>query len=412
MSLTELQIRSAKVADKPYRCSDGRGLYLLIQPNGAKWWRWDYRRPARAGRNTLSLGVHPEVSLKLARERCADARKLLASGIDPAAKRLGEREAPCDSFEAVAREWFSKHVTRWAKSHSSKIISRLENDIFPWLGSRPIQTISAPDVLICLRRIESRGAIDTVHRAHQNCGQVFRYAVATGRAERDPSADLRGAFAPALHVHYPSITDPSRIGELLRAIDAYQGSVVVRLALRLAPLVFVRPGELRAAEWSEINLQACEWRIPAGRMKSRVQHIVPLATQAVEILKELFAVTGKGRFLFPSVRSTSKRVKPMSENTINVALRALGYSKEQMTGHGFRSMASTFLNESGQWDPDIIEIQLAHGERNEVRAAYNYATHLAARRRMMQFWGDSLDEMRSARPAGSAPFTGKTCGPC
>lgn len=264
--------------------------------------------------------------------------------------------------------------------------------MFPWLGSRPIRSITAPELLTCLRRIEARGALDTVHRALQNFGQVFRYAVATGRADRDPSGDLRGALAPALHVHYPTITEPSCIGELLRAIDGYQGSLVVRCALRLAPLVFVRPGELRGAEWGEFDISQAEWRIRAQRMKARVQHLVPLARQSLVVLEELRPLTGDGKYLFPSIRNPSK---PMSENTINVALRAMGYSHSQMTGHGFRSMASTLLNESGKWNSDVIERQLAHGERDEVRAAYNYAKHLLARRRMMQSWADQLDKLKA-----------------
>ena len=283
MTLSDVAIKNSKPATKPFKLNDGGGLYLLIRPNGSRWWRWDYSRPIGT-RNTLSFGVYPDVPLKLARSRRDEARKLLADGVDPGAKRRAEKTAPADSFEAVAREWFVKQEPRWAKSHSSKIIDRLERDIFPWLGTRSFRSITAPELLSCLRRIESRGALDTVHRALQNCGQVFRYAVATGRAERDPSVDLRGALAPAAHVHYPSITDPERIGELLRAIDAYQGSTVVRCALRLAPLVFVRPGELRAAEWGEVDMQKAERRIRGERMKAGVQHLVPLSRQATSVL--------------------------------------------------------------------------------------------------------------------------------
>lgn len=276
----------------------------------------------------------------------------------------------------------------------------MEKDIFPWLGSRPVSAITAPELLTCLRRIEARGALDTAHRAHQNCGQIFRYAVATGRAERDPSGDLRGALPPATHVHYASITEPEKIGALLRAIDGYDGTFVSRCALRLAPLVFVRPGELRAAKWAEIDLDKAEWRIPAERMKARVLHIVPLSTQAIEILRDLKPLTGRSEYLFPSVRTRSK---PISDNTLNAALRRLGYTTDEVTTHGFRSMASTLLNEQG-WDRDAIERQLAHGERNEVRAAYNYAQYLPVRRKMMQAWADYLDTLRQLASTSSGKF--------
>lgn len=291
--LTELAIKAAKPAAKTYRLTDGQSLYLLVQTNGARWWRWDYRRPS-GKRNTISFGIYPEVSLKKARERCQEARRALAEGVDPGAERAAEKAAQSDTFESVAREWFDKFSPNWATTHSSKIITRLEKNIFPWVGARPVNAITAPELLTCLRRIEARGALDTAHRAHQNCGQVFRYAIATGRAERDPSGDLRGALPPAKQVHYASITDPSKIGALLRAIDGYDGTFIARCALRLAPLVFVRPGELRAAAWSEFNLDMAEWRIPAERMKSRVMHIVPLSTQAIEILRDLKPLSGNG----------------------------------------------------------------------------------------------------------------------
>jgi integrase len=275
---------------------------------------------------------------------------------------------------------------------------RLEMDVFPWVGSRPVSQITAPELLSCLRRIESRGALDTAHRAHQNCSQVFRYAIATGRAERDPAADLRGALPPPAGGHFASTTEPSKIGALLRAIDGYEGTFVARCALRLAPLVFVRPGELRMAEWAEFHLDDAEWRIPAERMKARVQHIVPLSTQAVSILRDLHPFSGSGRFLFPSVRTPAR---PMSNNTLNAGLRRLGYTTDDQTAHGFRSMASTLLNEQG-WNRDAIERQLAHGERDEVRAAYNYAQHLPERRKMMQAWADYLDGLRAG--AAVVPF--------
>jgi integrase len=398
MPLSETAIKNAKPAAKQVKLVDGDGLYLLVRPNGSKWWRFDYYRPTE-GRNTLSFGVYPEVPLSLARKRRGVARELVAAGVDPGSKRRAEKEAVSDSFEAVAREWFAQQEKKWAASHSSKVIDRLERDLLPWLGSRPIKDITAAELLKCLRRIEARGALDTVHRAHQNCGQILRYAIATGRAERNPAADLRGALAPAEHEHYPSITDPVQIGQLLRAIDGYQGSFPVRCALQLAPLVFVRPGELRAAQWPEFDLKKGEWRIPPERMKMGVQHLVPLSSQALAVLVNLKPLTGDGRYLFPSIRNAAK---PMSENTVNVALRAMGYAKEQMTGHGFRSMASTWLNESGKWNSDAIERQLAHGEKDEVRAAYNYAKHLPERKKMMQWWADQLDELAGKRKGKAA----------
>lgn len=394
--LTEIAIKAAKPRPKPYRMTDGHGLYLLVRPDGARWWRLDYRRPG-GDRNTLSLGVYPEISLKKARDRRDESRRLLKDGVDPGAKRQADKVALADSFEVVAREWFAKFSPRWAPTHSSKIITRMEKDIFPWLGSRPVSAITAPELLTCLRRIEARGALDTAHRAHQNCGQIFRYAVATGRAERDPSGDLRGALPPATHVHYASITEPEKIGALLRAIDGYDGTFVSRCALRLAPLVFVRPGELRAAKWTEFDLDKAEWRIPAERMKARVLHIVPLSTQAIEVLRDLKPLTGRSEYLFPSVRTRSK---PISDNTLNAALRRLGYTSDEVTTHGFRSMASTLLNEQG-WDRDAIERQLAHGERDEVRAAYNYAQYLPVRRKMMQAWADYLDTLRQLASTSS-----------
>lgn len=386
--LTDSAVRNAKAREKPYKLSAGGGLYLLINPTGSRWWRLKFRVGGKE--KLLSLGVYPDISLKVARDRRDEARRLLASGVDPSAHRKAEKVADADSFEAVAREWFAKFSVNWAPSHSEKVLRRLEVDLFPWLGSRPVRSITAPELLSCLRRIEARGALDTAHRAHQNCGQVMRYAIATGRAERDPAADLRGALPPVTGGHFATITEPVKVGALLRAIDGYAGTLIARNALKLAPLVFVRPGELRQAEWSEIDLDASEWRIPAERMKARVLHIVPLARQAVEVLRELQPLTGSGRYVFPSARSIDR---PMSENTVLAALRRLGYPTGHMTGHGFRAMASTLLNEQG-WGRDAIERQLAHGERDEVRAAYNYAEYLPERRQMMQSWADHLDSLR------------------
>jgi len=395
MPITHVAIVNAKPREKPYRLFDGRGLYLEISPSGGRWWRFKYRFNGKEKR--LSLGVYPDVGLKEARDHLDDVRRKLRAGIDPGEERKIQGkvfQAPPSgaTFETVAREWFAKHSPAWAPGHGDKIIRRLELNIFPWLGAKPIADIKPLELLGTVQRIEQRGANETAHRALQNCGRVFRYAVATGRAERDISRDLLGALAPVVERHHASIVEPKAVGALLRAIDGYEGSLVVRCALRLAPLVFVRPGELRMAEWDEFNLNEKEWRIPAARMKMRAPHFVPLSTQAVEILRELHPLTGDKRFVFPGERS---RDRAMSNNTINAALRRLGYSSEQMTGHGFRSMASTLLNEQG-WHPDAIERQLAHQEQNEIRAAYNYAKHLPERRKMMQAWSDYLDRLRAS----------------
>ena len=393
MALTATSIKNARAVDKPLKLFDGGGLYLLVNPNGSRWWRFKYRYLGKE--KLLSFGTYPDISLKDARDRRDEARKQLAADIDPGEHRKAMKTTLAvrgeNSFEIVAREWFAKYSPNWAAGHSDKIIRRLERDIFPWLGGRPIAEITAPDLLATLRRIESRGAIETAHRAQQNCSQVFRYAVATGRAERDSTADLRGALTPVKERHHASITDPKRVGELMRAIDGYRGSFITKCALRLAPLVFVRPGELRKAEWVEFDLDGAEWRIPAARMKAREQHIVPLAKQAVAMLQELHALTGDKQHVFPGVRTNGRA---MSENTVNAALRRLGYAKDEMTGHGFRSMASTLLNEQG-WHRDAIERQLAHAERNNVRAAYNFAEHLPERRKMMLAWADYLDSLKA-----------------
>jgi integrase len=400
MPLTDLQVKKAKGMEKPQKLADGAGLYLLVQPNGAKYWRLKYRF---AGvEKVLALGVYPDVTLSEVRERREAARKLLANGADPGAVKKAKKAASValteSSFEIVAREWYMKHAPNWADTHASKVIRRLEVDVFPWIGERPIGEITARELLVILRRVEDRGAIDTAHRVHQNCGQVFRYAIATGRAQRDPSADLRGAIPPPNRRHYPTLTDPQAIGELLRAIDGYNGTHSTRYALRLAPTLFVRPSELRKAEWCEFNLDKAEWRIPATRMKMKTLHIVPLSTQAVAILRELYCISGTGKYLFPSPRTATK---PMSDNTVNAALHRLGY-KGEFVGHGFRHMACTLLNEQG-WNRDAIERQLGHAERDGVRAAYNYAEYLPERKRMMQAWADYLDAL--VRGADVAPIT-------
>ncbi len=393
MSLTDKSIRAAKHGEKAVRLFDGGGLYLELAPNGGKLLRLKYRFAGKEKR--LSLGVYPHVALKQARERRDDAKRLLANGVDPSEQRKAHKatitERAANSFEAVAREWIAGQSKKWGKGYADKVQRRLEFNIFPLVGGRPIAEITSKEMLGVLRKVEDRGAHETAHRAKQNCGQVFRYAVATGRADRDPTVELRGALAPNKEQHYPSITDPKAIGALLRAIEGYDGALVTKCALRLAALTFVRPGELRQAAWTEFNLDKAEWRIPAERMKMGEQHIVPLSTQAVAVLKELQPLTGRRNYVFPGARTNGR---PMSENTVNAALRNLGYGKDQMTGHGFRSMASTNLNEQG-WHKDAIERQLAHAERDNVRAAYNYAEHLPERRKMMQAWADYLDGLRA-----------------
>lgn len=392
MPLTDTAIKNAKPGAKPVKLSDEKGLFLLVAPAGGKWWRLKYRFESKE--KLLSLGTYPDVSLKDARQRRDDARKLLANGVDPGSIKKAQKAAKtalaANSFEIVAREWFDKHAPNWKENHSSKIIRRLKVDIFPWLGACPVGEITAPDLLAAIRRIESRGVLETAHRALANCGQVFRYAVATGRAQRDTAADLRGALPPVKEKHHASITDPKAIGELLRDIEGYQGAFITRCALRLAPLVFLRPGELRKAEWAEIDLDKAEWRIPAARMKMNAVHIVPLSTQAVAILREIQPLTGEGKYVFPGARTTTR---PMSENAVLAALRRMDYATDEMTGHGFRSMASTLLNEQG-FNRDAIERQLAHAERDGVRAAYNYAEYLPERKRMMQQWADYLDTLK------------------
>ena len=392
MSLTDTAIKKAKPGEKAVRLFDGGGLYLEVSPGGGKWWRFKYRFAGKEKR--LSLGVYPDVDLKGARKRTGEARQLLADGIDPSVNRKAAKAAREDraanSFEVVAREWVSKQMPTWADSHGGRILARFERDIFPWIGGRAVADVTAPELLNAVRRIESRGAHETAHRALRNCGQVLRYAVATGRAQRDPSGDLRGALPPVKEEHLAAITDPKRAGELLRAIGDYHGTLTVRCALRLAPLVFVRPGELRKAEWADFDLEAGEWRFMAS--KTKTPHIVPLSTQASAILRELQPVTGRGRYVFPSVRSSQR---PMSDNAILAALRRMGIEKSEMSGHGFRAMARTILDEVLGFRPDFIEHQLAHAVRDPNGRAYNRTAHLPERRRMMQEWAEYLDGLVS-----------------
>ena len=393
MPMTDAKARNAKPKNKQFKLFDTDGLFLLVSPAGGKWWRFKYRFGGKE--KLLSLGTYPEVGLSQARERRDAARKQVADDIDPSQARKALKAAKVqdeNTFEVVAREWHTKFTPTWTPGHAVTILSRLELNLFPWIGVRPIIEIKAPELLMALRRIESRGALETAHRVRAICGQVFRYAVATGRAERDLAADLRGALPPVKPKHHAAITDPEIVAGLLRAIDGYEGAFVTKCALRLAPLLFVRPGELRKAEWTEIDLEVAEWNIPAEKMKTRQPHLVPLARQAVEILRELYPLTGAGRYVFPSPR-TSKR--PMSNNCVLSALRRMGFEKDEMTGHGFRAMARTILDEVLQVRPDFIEHQLAHAVRDPLGRAYNRTKHLPERRRMMQTWADYLDGLKA-----------------
>jgi integrase len=393
MALSDVNIRKAKPADKTQRLFDGGGMYLELSPAGGKWWRLKYRFGGKEKR--LSLGTYPDTGLSDARGKRDAARKLLAAGVDPGEQRKATKaagaERSANSFEVVAREWHAKQSATWVELHASRIMLRMENDIFPWLGSRPIADITAKEFLATVNRIVERGAVESAHRVLQNCGQVMRYAIATGRAERNPVTDLRGALPPVKQTHLAAITDPQAIGGLLRAIDVYKGSFVTRCALQLAPLLFVRPGELRQAEWVEFDLDAAQWNLPAEKMKMREPHLVPLAPQAVAILRELHALTGRGRYLFPSSRSPQR---PMSNNGVLSALRRMGYGTEEMSGHGFRAMARTVLDEVLHFRPDYIEHQLAHAVKDPNGRAYNRTAHIAERRKMMAAWADYLETMK------------------
>jgi len=394
MALTDTFIRQVKHsgATAGDKHSDGYGLFLLVKPAG-KYWRLSYRFGGK--QKTLALGVYPSVSLAKARKRREDARELLADGVDPSQvkkdNRLANAESAANTFEAIALSWLAKTASNRVESTQGKIATWFEKDIFPSIGKKPISTIIPRDVLVTVQKMEARGAIETAHRIKQICGQVFRYAVATGAAERDVTADLKGALTAVAKSHYAAITEPQDAAELMRSIYGYNGHTYATAALKLSPILFVRPGELRAAEWSEFNLDLAEWRIPAEKMKMKVQHMVPLSNQAMEILRSLHPITGHGRYVFPSIR-TGERC--MSENTINAALRSLGYSKEVMTAHGFRAMARTIMDEVLGERVDLIEHQLAHAVKDPNGRAYNRTAHLPARREMMQRWADYLDKLR------------------
>jgi integrase len=387
--LTETRVRSAQTRDRAYKLFDERGLFLLVTPQGGRLWRFRYRIGSLE--KLISLGAYPDVSVKRAREKRDEARSLVADQVDPSLQRKAARAAQENRFEAIAQEWLELQARSLAPETISLLSCRLNSALYPHLGNRPIAAITAHELLGVLRRIEARGRHETAHRVRALAGRIFRYAVATGRARHDVAADLRDALAPVKSKNFASVTDPVQVGQLLRAIDGYSGQPVTALALKLAPLVFVRPGELRGAEWSEFNLASAEWRIPGLRMKMGEAHIVPLARQSIELLRELAPFARGGRYVFPSLRT---RDRPMSNNTVNAALRRLGYASDEQTGHGFRTMACTLLNEMG-YPPDVIELQLAHTDRNKVRAAYNKAQRLSERRQMMQSWADYLDGLRN-----------------
>lgn len=398
MPLTDTAIRKTKKAAKPFKVADEKGLFLLVAPSGGKLWRMKYRFNGKE--KLISFGSYPDVSLVRAREKRDQARTLLADGIDPSLNRKVQKAAKvalsANTFDAVGREWFAKMKPEWVESHSSKIMARLENDIFPWLGNRPIAEITAVEVLTTLKRISDRGAKDTAKRAQQDCGGVFRYAIQTGRASYNPIPDLRGALPSAIGGNFASITDPVQVGELLRAIDGFKGTFVVKCALRLAPMLFVRPGELRQARWQDFDLEQAEWKFMVSKVKKtdapRI-HLVPLSIQAVAILRELHALSGRGEFVFPGARSNGRA---MSEAAVNAALRRMGYdTKTEITGHGFRAMARTILHEVHGISPEVIEHQLAHKVPDALGSAYNRTKFLPARKAMMQQWADYLDKLKT-----------------
>lgn len=373
--------------------SDGQGLHLYVKPMGGKYWRMTYRFAGKP--KTLALGVYPAVTLAQARKRRDRARELLADGIDPGVAKRQEKRAKlaaaANTFDAVAEQWLKATAAKRAAVTQDKVSTWLRKDVSPHIGTMPITSIGPRDVLAVVRKMEARGAIDSAKRIAQICGQVFRFAVAEGTAERDVTTDLRGAFQHAEKKHYAAITDPAQLGALLRAIEAYKGHPYCVAALKLSPLVFLRPGELRTGEWAEIDLDAAEWRIPGGKMKMKNDHIVPLSQQAVEILRSLHPITGHGHFIFPSMRTGER---PMSENTVNAALRGMGYSSEVHTAHGFRATARTIMDEVLGERVDLIEHQLAHAVKDANGRAYNRTAHLPARREMMQRWADYLDQLR------------------
>jgi integrase len=389
--LSDMKVQKAKPQSKPVSLFDGGGLYLLVTPSGGKLWRFKYRFNNKEKK--LAFGSYPEISLQDARQRRDDARRLLANDVDPDAVRKAQKQAKTEeteTFEVISREWHDKFKSKWTEGHALKMMRALERDLFPWIGAKPIKDITAPELLAALRRTESRGAVDAAHRLRGICNMIFRYATATGRAQHNLAQDLIGSLSPAKKRHLAAITEPNEVANLLRVIDSYHGSFIVRCALRLSPLVFVRPGELRHMQWDELDFEKTEWHIPAHKMKLRQPHIVPLSKQSLEILNEIKPLTGNGVYVFHG--RTSNR--PMSNNAILAALRNMGYTAEQMTPHGFRAMARTILDEVLQVRVDLIEAQLAHRVLDVLGRAYNRTSHLPERKKMMQTWADYLDGLK------------------
>jgi integrase len=393
MALSNTAIINAKAADKSYKMYDTDGLFLQVTPQGGKWWRLKYRFDGKE--KLLSLGTYPDISLSQARQKREDSKKLLAIDIDPSENRkqtkADNRLNTENSFELVAREWWQSHMTNKADSHKEKVIRRFELYLFPWIGKKPISSITAPQVLETLRRIEKQNKVETAHRTLQTAGQVFRYAVQTGRAVRDVTADLKGALPATTVKHMAAFTEPKDVAELLRALDAFNGTLTVQCAIKLAPLVFVRPSELRMAKWADIDLDAGTWQYLVS--KTKTDHIVPLSTQALAILHEIHPVSGHGQYVFQGGHSP---LKPMSESAINAALKRMGYdTQKDITGHGFRAMARTILHERLNIDPAIIEHQLAHKVPDTLGSAYNRTKFIEQRKIMMQSWADYLDELKA-----------------
>jgi len=406
MALTDTKVKQTKPKEKDFKLSDSGGLFLLVKKNGSKYWRLKYRIAGKE--KLLSIGVYPTVTLKQARKARDHAKEQLEEGVDPSqakkAKKAERVEALENNLEAIAREWHKQQALTWSPGYSDKVMRSMERDLFPYVGTLPLDDITPPQLLAVFRRVEERGATESAHRLKQTAGQIFRYGVATGRAQRDITPDLKGALAAHRKKHFPAITEPARVGRLLNMIDAYEGTPTVRAAMRLAPLVFVRPKELRHAEWSEIDFELAEWRIPGSKMKMGEDHIIPLSRQAIEILKEQEMLTGRWEgYVFPSARSPRR---PMSDNAILSAFRNMGISKDEMTGHGFRAMARTLLDEVLEERVELIEHQLAHAVKDSLGRAYNRTTHLPKRKEMMQRWANYLDQLRD-QVGGVGRFVGQ-----
>ena len=403
LPLTDIQVKNAKPKTKEYKLSDGGGLHLLITPSGGKLWRFKYRFDGVEKR--LTFKTYPEISLADARHRRDDARKLIANGVDPASLIKAQKEEQVvaeTTFEKVAREWFSKNEPVWSESHCKTVKSRLERDVYPIIGARPIAEITRGEVIALIRRVEARGVIETADRIKIYCGQIFRYALNLELIPNNPVTDMRDVLTKRESGHHAAITDPKQLAGLMRAIDDFDGSFIVKCALLIAPLVFARPGELRQMEWSEIDFDTAQWNIPAEKMKMKTAHLVPLSTQVIAVLKEMHPLTGIGKYVFPNHRTNDR---PMSEVALLAALRRMGYSKEEMTPHGFRATARTILDEVLQVRPDFIEHQLAHAVKDPNGRAYNRTAHLVERKKMMQLWADYLDGLKAG--AKVLPFKEK-----